>query len=379
MSARRRFAILAPCGVRPAGVMALTMALTAVQAQSPNGGQPLMSTAPKIGETTLGSVTAQHTISGGPAEVAAAVSPEPPSAAAAPTATSGVAIEIAPTASVAAPAPIPAPTAQAVWQGNPIPVALKVDAERRIDFPESIADIDIPQTVARQSRVVLSPTGQLHWLAREPFAPVRVLATAVGGTLYQLDVSAQAEGAAPERLTLHDPVLEATADAKANAPTDQARLEAAAGALIPDFLQPGAPGAKGQGRADYAALARFALAHYTGPARLIPKLDATPVAVRPFDVRDWVRLPVAGLTIRPLQQWKAGNLHVTALGVYNGGSMAIPFEPKALRGRLLFAAALHPTLEPAGSGHNGTVWAVVTAQPFNQAVIPHATPLVLNQ
>ena len=106
MSARRRFAMLAPCGVRPAGVMALTMALTAVQAQSPNGGQPLTSTAPKIGETTLGSVTTQHTISGGPAEVAAAVSPEPPSA---------------------APVPIPAPAAHAVWQGNPIPVALKVD------------------------------------------------------------------------------------------------------------------------------------------------------------------------------------------------------------------------------------------------------------
>ncbi len=338
--------------------MALTMALTAVQAQSPNGGQPLRSTAPQIGETTLGSVTTQHTSSGGPAEVAAAVSPEPPSA---------------------APAPIPAPAAQAVWQGNPIPVALKVDAERRIDFPEPIADLDIPQTVARPSRIVLSPTGQLHWLAREPFAPVRVLATAVGGTLYQLEVSAQAEGAAPDPLLVRDPALEATAQAEATAPTDPARLEAAAAALIPDFLQPGAAGAKGQGRADYAALARFALAHYTGPARLIPKLEATPVAVRPIAVRDWVRLPAGGLQIRPLRQWQAGRLYVTALGVANPSAYPIPFEPKALRGRLLFAAALHPTLEPAGSGHHGTVWAVVTAQPFNQAVIPHATPRVLNQ
>ena len=48
------------------------------------------------------------------------------------------------------------------------------------------------------------------------------------------------------------------------------------------------------------------------------------------------------------------------------------------RARLLFAAALQPTLEPAGSGHHGTVWAVVTEQPFNQAVLPHASPLVLN-
>jgi hypothetical protein len=76
---------------------------------------------------------------------------------------------------------------------------------------------------------------------------------------------------------------------------------------------------------------------------------------------------------------KAGKLHVTALGVDNHGSRPVPFEPKALRGRLLFAAALQPTLEPAGSGHHGTVWAVVTEQPFNQAVLPHAVPLVLNR
>ena len=125
--------------------------------------------------------------------------------------------------------------------------------------------------------------------------------------------------------------------------------------------------------------ARFALAHYSGPARLIPKLDATPVAVRPIAVRAWVRWPAASLQIRPLRQWQAGTLHVTALGVDNPGSRSVPFEPKALRGRLLFVAALHPTLEPAGSGHHGTVWAVVTEQPFNQAVIPHGAPLVLGQ
>jgi len=59
---------------------------------------------------------------------------------------------------------------------------------------------------------------------------------------------------------------------------------------------------------------------------------------------------------------------VTALGVYNRATAAVPFEPRALRGELLFAAALHPTLGPQGSGHNGTVWAVVTRRPFNQAL-----------
>jgi hypothetical protein len=352
--------------LRRAGcAVALALALAPAHAQTPLA--PPASTAPPVGETALAPATLPSA-GADTATMAAAVAPVPS----------------------AASVPDPGPSApstggealavQAVWQGDPIPVALKAGVERRIDFPEPIADLDIPQPASAVSRVVLSPAGSLHWLAREPFGAARVLATAVSGALYQLDVSARAEGATPERLVVRDPALEASVQAQTNAPTDPARLEAAAAALIPDFLRPAPPGASGHPpRASYAALARFALAHYSGPARLIPKLDATPMAVRPIAVRDWVRWPVAGLRIQPLRQWKAGKLHVTALGVDNHGSRPVPFEPKALRGRLLFAAALQPTLEPAGSGHHGTVWAVVTEQPFNQAVLPHAVPLVLNR
>ena len=352
--------------LRRAGcAVALALALAPAHAQTPLA--PPASTAPPVGETALAPATLPSA-GADTATMAAAVAPVPSAA------------------SVPDPGPsVPstggeAPAVQAVWQGDPIPVALKAGVERRIDFPEPIADLDIPQPASAVSRVVLSPAGSLHWLAREPFGAARVLATAVSGALYQLDVSARTEGATPERLVVRDPALEASVQAQTNAPTDPARLEAVAAALIPDFLRPAPPGASGHPpRASYAALARFALAHYSGPARLIPKLDATPMAVRPIAVRDWVRWPVAGLRIQPLRQWKAGKLHVTALGVDNHGSRPVPFEPKALRGRLLFAAALQPTLEPAGSGHHGTVWAVVTEQPFNQAVLPHAVPLVLNR
>ena len=292
--------------------------------------------------------------------------------------TATIAPAVAPAASPASPES--AASASVIWQGHPLPVVLKVGVERRIDFPEPIADLDIPQPVSAASRVILSPAGPLHWLAQAPFTSARVLATAVSGALYQLDVRAQTEGAAPEPLIVRDPALEASVQAQRNAPTDPARLEAVAAALIPDFLRPtplGAPLAPR--RASYAALVRFALAHYSGPARLIPKLEATSIAVRPIAVRDWVRWPVAGLRIQPLRQWQAGKRYVTALGVNNHGSHPVPFEPKALRGRLLFAAALQPTLEPAGSGHNGTVWAVVTEQPFNQAVMPYGAPRVLGQ
>jgi len=268
----------------------------------------------------------------------------------------------APTTEAAAPSGTRVP-----WQGDPIPVALKVNAERRIDFPEPIADLDVPKAVEGRSRIVLTPAGRLHWTAREPFPPTRVLATSVSGTLYQLDVGARAGGEAPERLTITDPVLDAAAAAQANAPDLRARLERAAAALIPEFLK-GETGGARAGGPRYAELARFALAHFTGPSRLIPKLDAARVAVRPIDTRAWLRVQSAYLTLRPLAQWKAGDLHVTALGVYNRATAAVPFEPRALRGELLFAAALHPTLGPQGSGHNGTVWAVVTRRPFNQAL-----------
>jgi integrating conjugative element protein (TIGR03749 family) len=293
---------------------------------------------------------------------ARAADPTPPPAAAVIAAAVAQANDADPSAPVA-----PAAGQRVPWQGDPIPVALKVKAERRIDFPEPISDLDVPKGLEQQSRIVLTPTGQLHWTAQAPFEPARVLATSVSGTLYQLDVGARAGGEAPERLTITDPVLDAAAAAEANAPDPRARLERAAAALIPEFLK-GETGGARAGGPRYAELARFALAHFTGPSRLIPKLDAARVAVRPIDTRAWLRVQSAYLTLRPLAQWKAGDLHVTALGVYNRATAAVPFEPRALRGELLFAAALHPTLGPQGSGHNGTVWAVVTRRPFNQAL-----------
>ncbi|MBK8168631.1 MAG: DUF3438 family protein [bacterium] len=267
------------------------------------------------------------------------------------------------------------PATRVPWRGDPLAVPLKVGAERRIDFPEPIVDLDVPAGLERQSRVVLAPGGQLYWTAKTPFEPARVLATSVGGTLYQLDVGARADIAPPERLVVTDPLLDAAAAAGAAAPDERTRLERAAGALLPDFLK-GAPAGGGRaGRPDYAALARFALAHYSGPARLIPKLDAAAVPVAPVDTRDWVRVQSAFLTVRPLRQWKAGDLYVTALGVTNRAAFEVPFDPLALRGDLTFAAALHPALGPAGSGHSGTVWVLVTRQPFNQAVARNASTL----
>ena len=113
---------------------------------------------------------------------------------------------LAPEAAVAAPESV---TVEAQWRGLPLPVPLVVGQERRIDFPEPIADLDVPQAVTAHSRLVLTPTGQLHWQAQEPFPAARVLATSVSGTLYQLDVHAAAQGEPPPPLVIRDPVVAA--------------------------------------------------------------------------------------------------------------------------------------------------------------------------
>ena len=255
-----------------------------------------------------------------------------------------------------------------VWQGDPIAVALKVGVERRIDFPEAIAGVDVPRALEQQSRIVVTPTGSLHWTANAPFPPTRVLATSVSGALYQFDVRAQADGDVPKRLVLNDPVVDAAALAAANAPSTRAQREQAAARLIPDFLTGGPNQAGPTDKPSYVALARFALAHFTGPARLIPKLEAERVAVHPINARDWLRVQSSALTLQPLAQWHAQDRYVTALQVQNRGAMAVAFDPRALRGNWQFAAALHPTLAPQGSGHNQTLWIVITQKPFNRAL-----------
>jgi hypothetical protein len=139
-------------------------------------------------------------------------------------------------------------------------------------------------------------------------------------------------------------------------------------ALIPDFLKRGAAGAAPSDRPDYVALTRFALAHYVGPARAIPQLDAHAAPLPAIPMRAGLRVQAARLTVQPLAAWQVGAAYVTALGVTNRSAFPVDFDPRALRGDLRFAAALHPTLAPAGSGHQHTVWAVVTDQPFHRAV-----------
>ncbi len=238
-----------------------------------------------------------------------------------------------------------------IWSGDPLALTLIPEQERRIDFPEPIADVDVPRAIEAQSQIVLTPEGQLHWRAHSAFAPERVLATSISGTLYQLDIGAEAGGSATP-VVIVDPRL-------GHRNTEHQQMAAA---LIPDFL-----------RQDRAArsptlvdAARFALSHYSGPARLIPERQAVAIRLAP------PRIPLVraqpNLRVQPLAQWRMGEYYVTAVGVRNTGAHRVAFDPLALRGDWQFVAALHTELQPRGSGYDSSVWALVSRVPFNQAL-----------
>ncbi|PID64362.1 MAG: hypothetical protein CR962_01620, partial [Gammaproteobacteria bacterium] len=73
---------------------------------------------------------------------------------------------------------------------------------------------------------------------------------------------------------------------------------------------------------------------------------------------------------KPLKQWKINDDYVTVLLVNNLSARPVAFDPRALRGRLKFAAALSPVIQPQGSVNDQTLWAVITAVPFDTAIKP---------
>ena len=91
--------------------------------------------------------------------------------------------------------------------------------------------------------------------------------------------------------------------------------------------------------------------------------------MRPIDTQAWLRVQAHTLTIRPLAQWKVGDRYVTALGVVNRGPAEVLFDPRALRGDLRFAAALHPRSAPPEAVITAAFWAVVSDQPSIESSI----------
>jgi len=236
-----------------------------------------------------------------------------------------------------------------IWKEDPITVELPIKTEQRINFPEVIAHLDVPEELESISEFLLTATGVLHLTVKKEIKPIRIFATSVTGSVYILDISAS-QSSSTKTLTIIDPVLPIQQPAKKTQNK------------IPDFL-------KQQGKnksepIDYVTLSQFALAHHIGPQRLIPQLDnANSIKLEKAKVKDFVRFN-HHIEVKPLLQWQVNNLYVSTLHVKNNGEIPYQFDARGLRGEFLFVATGKLNLQTK----NETIWALVSNKPLSRAI-----------
>lgn len=295
----------------------------------------------------------------------------------------------------------------ALLSKTPIPLRVGVGKEAIISFPMPATHTRIlNEASANAVSNMLTPQGVMYLTATQPFAQTRMIAELVDGRMVMIDIEASENGPFDTELNITDRGATNAVTAAAAIPAaavDPALLPAGSGptgAAIapqpaaqpapgkdgddnpykPDFLKDGAAktlnmaeGDLGGAQmvdagSDYHQMVRFGFRHFVGPARLIGDDLGKPVKVGKSDVAaSLLRMNDGRLSVKPLKQWAIGERYLTVMLVNNRSAAAVEFDPRAMRGRWMFAAALYPVLEPRGSRFDQTLWALISAEPFDQA------------
>lgn len=238
-------------------------------------------------------------------------------------------------------------TERVVWREVPIAVPLIVGEERLVHFPDSVS-VGLPPSLNAVLRSQ-SINGTLYLLARQPFAPTRVLVRSeTEGAIYVLDISAETYGDEPRSLPELQ-ILPQAGTASAHEGNDDAS---------PRSQRPPAHG--------YVALTRFAAQQLYAPTRLLPAqkgVVAIPVRQEP------VALVVGGsVEAIPVAAWKIGGRYVTAVKLTNRSTKPVVLDPRELRGSWLAATFQHNRLLAAVSDADSTAVYLVSERPFEAAL-----------
>ena len=283
---------------------------------------------------------------------------------------------------------------EAVLSEKPIPVRMPVGQELIIKFPQPVTHVrTLNETTAATISQMLTPDGVLYVTPQQVFPKTRMVAELVDGRMVMLDVEAADSGPFDNEVSIVERATAATAIRPAAAP---AATPSGSAAVIespapddavaknpykPDFLADGeaktlnvAMGDYGGAPSrevgnDYHHMVRYGFRHYVGPARLIGDDLGKPVKVGKSDIaKRLLRMNDGRLSVKPLRQWQIGDNYLTVLLVNNLSTTAVEFDPRAMRGRWMFAAALYPVIEPRGSRLDQTLWALISSVPFDKAV-----------
>lgn len=282
-----------------------------------------------------------------------------------PTASSLTDLGIAPQAQpVAAALPMFPQAPTVYWDQRPIPITLQVGVERQIHFPAGVR-LGIPAQVNHALRTQ-SVAGTVHWLASEPFKPVRVQVREIdSGRTYLLDVGAAAEGGDVGAMTIAprppaQPLIPQSANALGSNSVAQ---EYAPVGTLDDLARPKAY--------DYPTLTRFAFAQLHAPERLLPELTLAGVERTPVPMQPIPYLYQGGALVgAPLGGWSDGQTYITALQLTNTTTQTVLVDPRAIRGRWLARGLIQAELQPKGDAwqRDRTIIVLLSPVPFQEAL-----------
>lgn len=239
----------------------------------------------------------------------------------------------------------------------PIDIRLPVGEEVRLEFPETIINLNVEPEVDSKLKVFIKPDGTVFLTAKEPFSKGRSLATTAKGEVIILDI---ATGRSSDKVI--------KLNHKVDTPTVKKPEKKDPYKLMPDFLKNQYQGVESKKvkTYSYADMAAFAMQHYIGPSRLIDNLPAQRVRLRRPKTAP-IRVWGTDLRLALLNSWVLNKHYITAIKVKNISDTPYKFDPRAIRGKFLFVASLHDVLPPNGSANNETVWVFITEKPFSKS------------
>ncbi|HCA3406612.1 TPA: TIGR03749 family integrating conjugative element protein [Salmonella enterica subsp. salamae serovar 35:g,m,s,t:-] len=232
------------------------------------------------------------------------------------------------------------------WEQIPLPVALHVGQERRVEVGKPVR-IGYPAGLEGKVRLQ-SAGGNVFLLANAPFPPTRIqLRDTQSGELILLDIQASENPSALEPLAL-------SYDAPAPAGTQQP-------APASDEPLP-------------VLLVRYAAQNLYAPLRTVEALPGVTPTPTGLNKQITTLLPQQPVAATPLAAWKADNTTVTAIRLQNRSGQRIDLDPRELQGQFIAAAFQHDWLGPHGAAEDTTVVYLVTRGSAARALLPEPKP-----
>lgn len=71
---------------------------------------------------------------------------------------------------------------------DPVSIALPLNREIRIEFPEAVIDLNVPAAIGERLQTLLKPNGALFWKATGQISNSRAIATTAAGDVILLDL-----------------------------------------------------------------------------------------------------------------------------------------------------------------------------------------------